>query len=175
MITESAWKIWLRFETWSAHEAVGLLLGVDPDNFDEAAEAVIQSAFESDRMGRLERYFVRDGLMTFSQKQGDDGKLLSSNERHPPKAWIASFTKHGFELPYPVADAGAIPQTQIPTDNKLIFTVAALLALWPGGKIPSAKDLEKAAQSVGLNVSDDTIRKALKAAQDAAPSLKLPK
>lgn len=63
----------------------------------------------------------------------------------------------------------------VPRDGKLIETLAALLAAWPGGAIPSGKDLEKAAQSLGLTLSDDTIRKALKAAQEAAPSLPLPK
>lgn len=171
MITESAWKRWLVFETWSAHEAVALLLGIDPDDVDETA---MQSEFEADHMGRLERYFVRDRLMTFSNERGGDGRLRSSNERHPPKTWIASAIKHGFNPPYS-AEVGAIPQKQIPRENKAIETVAALLALWPGGKIPSGKELEEAAQSIGLSISDDTIRKVLKAATDAAPLLKLPK
>ncbi len=56
-------------------------------------------------------------------------------------------------------------------DDSLVAVIAALLAQWPGGKPPSGKDLEKAAQAVGLKISDDTIRKALKAARDLAPSL----
>lgn len=56
-------------------------------------------------------------------------------------------------------------------DESLLSVIAALLAQWPSGKLPSGKDLEKAAQSIGLKISDDTIRKALKAAQDIAPSL----
>lgn len=67
------------------------------------------------------------------------------------------------------------PLRPVPRDSNLVFTIAALLAEWPHGKIPSGKDLEKAAQTLGLTVSDDTIRKALKAAKDVAPSLKLPK
>lgn len=78
----------------------------------------------------------------------------------------------------PTADARTAPRTRtVPRDGKLIETIAALLAAWPGGAtaVPSGKDLEKAAQSVGLSLSDDTIRKALKAAHDVAPSLPLPK
>lgn len=62
-----------------------------------------------------------------------------------------------------------------PRDNSLVATIAALLSAWPAGAIPSGKDLEKAAQAVGLDISDDTLRKALKAAREAAPSLPLPK
>lgn len=72
------------------------------------------------------------------------------------------------------AEAEGNPRSS-PRDSSLIATIGALLAVWPGGTIPSGKDLEKAAQSVGLNISDDTIRKALKAAHEAAPSLPLPK
>jgi hypothetical protein len=56
-------------------------------------------------------------------------------------------------------------------DDSLLAVIAALLAQWPNGKPPTGKDLEKAAQSVGIKVSDDTIRKALKAAREIAPSL----
>lgn len=76
--------------------------------------------------------------------------------------------------PGSVKDA-QIPASRTPRDSSLVTTIAALLALWPGGAIPSGKDLEKAAQSLGLTISDDTIRKALSAAQEAAPSLPLPK
>ncbi len=76
--------------------------------------------------------------------------------------------------PGTVPDAPMLPR-KVPRDNNLIITIAALLSVWPGGTIPSSKDLEKAAQSLGLALSDDTIRKALKAAQEVAPSLPLPK
>lgn len=56
-------------------------------------------------------------------------------------------------------------------DESLLAVIAALLAQWPSGKPPSGKDLEKAAQAVGLKISDDTIRKALKAAREIAPTL----
>lgn len=58
------------------------------------------------------------------------------------------------------------------SDNTLISTIAALLAAFPKGKPPSGKDLERAAQCVGVSVSDDSIRKALALAREIAPSLK---
>lgn len=58
-------------------------------------------------------------------------------------------------------------------DDKKIQVIAALLAAWPGAKIPSGKDLEKSAASVGVSISDDTIRKAFKAANEIAPSLNI--
>ena len=63
-----------------------------------------------------------------------------------------------------------------PTDKSLLATIATMLAAWPGGTKahPSGKDLEKAAQSVGVSISDDTIRKALQAAREIAPVLKPP-
>ena len=57
------------------------------------------------------------------------------------------------------------------SDNTMLSTVAALLASWPNGKQPTGKDLERAAASVGVTISDDSIRKALKAARELAPSL----
>lgn len=58
------------------------------------------------------------------------------------------------------------------TDNTLISTIAALLAAWPKGKWPSGKELEQAAESVGVSISDDSIRKALDAAIKLATRLK---
>lgn len=75
--------------------------------------------------------------------------------------------------------AGTIPpqaeRQKTPRDSSLIGTIAALIAAWPNGKVPSGKDLEKAAQSVGLKLSDDTIRKVLSAANEIAPTLPMPK
>ena len=58
------------------------------------------------------------------------------------------------------------------SDNTLVATIAALLASFPPGKQPSGKDLERAASSIGVSVSDDSIRKALNLAKEIAPSLK---
>ena len=74
-------------------------------------------------------------------------------------------------------NASAAPRYPHPAlrDSSLITTIATLMAAWPGGTPPSGKDLEKAAQSLGLTISDDTIRKALRAAREIAPTLPQPK
>lgn len=51
-------------------------------------------------------------------------------------------------------------------ENTLLATIAALKALWPKGDVPSAKELEKAASSIGIRISDDSIRNAMKRADD---------
>jgi len=53
-----------------------------------------------------------------------------------------------------------------PRQNTMLATVAALLAAWPKGKIPSGKDLENAAGLVKVNVSDDSIRKVILQAKE---------
>jgi len=89
---------------------------------------------------------------------------------------VRSTALREFEESVNAAEAAPARQST-PRDSSLIGTLAALLAAWPGGAsaIPSGKELEKAAQSVGLRTSDDTIRKALAAAQEAAPLLPPPK
>lgn len=67
------------------------------------------------------------------------------------------------------------PSKPVPRDNNLVAIIAALLAVWPRRKWPSAKELEEAAKSVDVSVSDDTIRKGLEAAKTMAPSLSPPK
>jgi hypothetical protein len=59
-----------------------------------------------------------------------------------------------------------VKPARVPTDKKLLEVIAALLAGKPRSKWPSGKDLEKAAQSVGISISDDTCRDALSAAED---------
>lgn len=66
------------------------------------------------------------------------------------------------------------PLRPFPRESSLVSTIVALCAAWPRGKVPSGKDLEQAADSVDVTISDDTIRKALKAAKEVAPLLKLP-
>jgi len=56
-------------------------------------------------------------------------------------------------------------------DSSYIKTLAALLALWPKGKLPSGKDLENAADSVDVKISDDNIRNVLREATEFAPKL----
>lgn len=59
----------------------------------------------------------------------------------------------------------------IPRDSTLVATIAALLAEWPGGRKswPTSKDLERSAESAGIKISDDSIRKALDLAKGLLP------
>lgn len=74
-----------------------------------------------------------------------------------------------------ISEPSTVAETASPAkairDNSLLATIAALLATWPGGKKPTAKDLERAAQAIGVNVSDCTIGAAMKAARAIAPGL----
>ena len=101
-------------------------------------------------------------------------RVISKNAVFLSRADVEAI-KAAHATPAPGTIKNAPQRRSVPRDNSLICTLAALLAAWPGGAIPSGKDLEKAAQSIGLTLSDDTIRKALKAAQETAPSLPLPK
>jgi hypothetical protein len=95
---------------------------------------------------------------------------------------IAAFIKTGLERS-PLANAAVSKsktnRTATPPglrDNTLLCTIAALAACWPKGKVPSGKELERAAQAVGVNVADGSILKALAAAKELAPTLtSLPK
>lgn len=108
-------------------------------------------------------------------RQGEQGwKTITQNAVFMRRADVEAIkVAHATPPPGTIKDA-PLPRS-VPRDNSLICTLAALLSVWPGGAIPSGKDLERAAQSLGLTLSDCTIRKALKAAQEAAPSLPLPK
>ncbi len=94
------------------------------------------------------------------------GNVIVATEKFP-ESWIVALTEPETSIEH---STDAKPLTT--TDNTLVSTIAALLAAWPGGKPPSGKDLEKAASSVGVSVSDDSIRKALRLAKEIAPSLK---
>lgn len=112
------------------------------------------------------RYGRSDGK-TFNDPPADlAGRGILTIERASFDSWVEANFEPASPLPRPV-----------PRDGSLLAVIAALLAVWPGGAAAhlSAKDLERAAQSLGLRLSDDTIRKALKAAQEAAPSLPPPK
>lgn len=59
-------------------------------------------------------------------------------------------------------------------EESCLAVVVALLGLWPQGKLPSGKELERSAQLSGVPISDSTILKVLKAAREIAPSLPMP-
>lgn len=70
------------------------------------------------------------------------------------------------------AGDGSVPEGRSAMrDDSLFGVIAALMASFPKGKIPSARELEKSANAVGVKISDSTIEKALKAARSRASNL----
>ena len=116
-------------------------------------------------------FWRRDDFSNF--QLAEESFRVTSNDVFFERAKVARIREIG------IPDSGTVSAPTLrkpaPRDNSLIATVAAILAAWPGGTMPSGKDLEKAAQSIGLTISDDTIRKVLSMAKEAAPSLPLPK
>lgn len=146
----------------------------------DAADLLKKGAAEWDECSRLS---IADADGTYWVGANEEGglsngeqgwKAITSNMVFMRRADIEAI-KAAHATPAPGTIKDAPPRRPVPRDNSLICTLAALLSVWPGGTTPSGKDLEKAAQSLGLTLSDDTIRKALKAAQEAAPSLPPPK
>lgn len=152
-----------------------------PLSMDSAADLLKKGVAEWDECSRLS---IADADGTYWVGANDEGGLSKPGDHEwkiikPSMAFMrladVEAIKAAHATPAPDTITDAPPRRPVPRDNSLICTLAALLSVWPGGAIPSGKDLEKAAQSLGLTLSDDTIRKALKAAQEAAPSLPLPK
>lgn len=111
--------------------------------------------------------FERAAIRAMNARYDPDGKRPGDNELNfSPRIpeGLAEVVLEGMPKPPSVQRATI-------TDSSLLATIAALLASWPNGKLPSAKDLEKAAQSVDVSVSDDTIRKTLAEARKIAPTL----
>lgn len=108
----------------------------------------------------------------YESSSGDAEYWASSNGDPLPKGTLVVRTRALREFEASMSEAPIVPNKLNVSDNTLVSTIAALLAAWPGGKPPSGKDLEKAASSVGVSVSDDSIRKALRLAHEIAPSLK---
>jgi hypothetical protein len=110
------------------------------------------------------------------ENSGDTDYWIATGDPLPKDAMLVVRTEalREFEQSLANEQGARVEAKKPPTDNKLIETIAALLAAWPQGKPPTGKDLEKAAASVGVSVSDDTIRSALRAARDIAPGLPSP-
>lgn len=56
-------------------------------------------------------------------------------------------------------------------EKSALSVIAGILAWMQQGKIPSVKDIEMAAQEMGCQVTDDTIRKALRTVAQMSPKL----
>lgn len=168
-IDDETARYWGRAAQWTLKEAWGLICyEVDPremgDDFGIPMGVLIEAhQIFPEELDRLRTELVRFG--------GAEAKVAANTEC-TPEQWIELFRKA--EIPVPdnlqafVATTKGKLVSAVPTDNKLLGVIAALRAAWPSGKLPSAKELEKAAASVGVLITDDTIRKALNAAWEIA-------
>lgn len=152
--------LWLAKGAVTAEEAAALFVIIDPPSLV---------------LGRLN-----------SNKRDDYQRFLNFASCNQPKPLLAWFkdVKEALDIPRDVRDilkafeanGSLVDKHPVPVpvqrDVTLLSTIVALLAAWPGGKHPSGKELEKSAQSVGVQISDDSIRKVLELAKNLAPSLK---
>ena len=127
---------------------------------DQKIESNFEGAFLTKGDGRV-----------YCVNQGENSLLFSKNLLAVRTAALMDFEASLQEENK--TSEGASSKTPRVSDNTLVSTIAALLALFPKGKHPSGKDLERAAEANGISISDDSIRKALKAAKELAPSLKI--
>ncbi len=165
-LDDKALRYWARAHAWHIVEAWTLIeCGFDPRDYDRGRP------FEPEE----DRDCFVDRLIHFNGRATVD---LVKARMASPSDWIELCDKA--EIPIPPKLRAAVEDARreakgkpkpVPTDNKLLGTLAALMAAWPGGKLPSGKELEKAAASVGVAIADDTIRAALKAARETATGL----
>jgi hypothetical protein len=146
---------WSQHEAVTAEEAARLFSGITPDAKLDFID--------------VKRRSLLDGLMRLLN--GKPRRLTEWFLELPEGITVDSEVgSYMLEVLQRLSSQSAQP-IPVPTDNKLLGVIAALWATFPGRKIPSAKELEKAAASVGVAITDDTIRKALKAVREVAKDL----
>ena len=142
---------------WNAIEAATLLeLRRNPD---EIATLFTEDKFKEYIEATL-IHFYRFGLIPNLEKEYLEARS------HSPIEWIDCFDKFP-DGRKALADAEPSKPMKGHAENSYIATIAALLTTFKSNEIPSGKDLEKAANTVGIKISDDTIRSILEKAQKA--------
>ena len=147
---------WMLMPKWSAYEAAVLLeLKSSPDDIGRMYSADDISEF----IEAVIKHFCRFGLVE------NMGKEIIESRTHSPQEWIDCYKlcPDGRKIAIP---SPKLKREQNFSDKSLLVVVAALLSYYNENKIPSAKDIEKAAQSLGVSISDDTIRKVIDAAKN---------
>jgi hypothetical protein len=133
-------------------EAVALARAVSPDG-------PAGSGFWT--IGRTEIIdILHDGSATFSGFQGND-----------PVEIVYAGGLSCVRLEAESLNAFNSAGLPTPRDDSLLKVIAALLAHFPKRKAPSARDLEKSAASVGIEISDSTIQSILRRVREIAPDL----
>lgn len=194
-----ALKNLLRLDSWKPRSAIFILMGLDesslktdcdldsdgyPDYSTErwvSIQSLSGLAFTESISFDDEQNDVLRVVCLFDQLEAIWNSGTHPNE-NPPEYYVSWALGKGYTIPWLdwACDYGffspslkTLPEKPMSvSDNTLLSTIGALLASWPGGKTPSGKDLERAAASVGIEISDDSIRKALNAARELSPSLK---
>lgn len=121
--------------------------------------------------------YIPGTLLVITYPSGEETAGEALDRRHSDMRANGDFEKvvmlsDAVEFEERCAADGSVPDSRPKIrDESLYAVIAALLASFPSGKQPSGKDLEKAASSVGVSISDDTIRKALKAAREMSTGL----
>jgi hypothetical protein len=153
------------------HPLSGLRFSDDPSEVPDLSWRLRREELQAFAMLRWNRKVYTDAEM------GGCELLTGHGDQGTPAADIAKMPDRRMtegehcEAPADEHQAGADGNMtrrdrKAPTDRKLLEVVAALLALMPEKQWPCGKDLEKAAQSVGISISDDTCLKALRAAKE---------
>jgi len=147
------YRLWDLVQSFSPAQAASLWVGEEPPEdtdcvaflkpaIRQIGEWIMAETGTTDGVNRrnAKNRVTRDELVALAEKGGHQPEFLFPDKRN----------------------------TKTVREDSVIATVAALLAQWPGGRTnwPSGKDLERAAQAIGVDVSDDTIRKVMNAAEE---------
>ncbi len=170
---------WLRLDSWTRRQAFMLICKADPDS--EGYPLKPLPCFESE-------FDPSEAFETCEELERIWCSGSHGNGNQPPSYFIEWARQKCSDVSW--LEVGVSKKGDQSSDNppsqstrsgireqSALATVAAMIAAWPGGtaKIPSGKDLEHAAQAVGVQVSDDTIRKVLEKACQLSTVLSQPK
>jgi hypothetical protein len=189
----------LRLDSWESSSAIFILMGLDEASLEQYSDV---DSYEDRMYSNIHWCSIQslDGRVFEPDFDDLPDNVLKAKElydelrsvwisgnhpsKNPPEYYVAWALRKDYEIPWLdwACEHGFIsPSLKHPSgkatsvsDNTILCTLSALLAVWPKRDMPSAKDLERAAQSIGVQISDDSIRKALNAARELAPSLKTP-
>lgn len=102
ILTEARWNYWIALPSWSASDAIFLLIGIEPDatDFDHRNFGPLFEA--GSRNSAIENHFRRVGLI-------EGFPYLTA--KHPPQRWVAEFLCiPDEELPFQLPDGWATPK-----------------------------------------------------------------
>ena len=95
-LTKERWDYWVKLPSWSASEAIFLLISMEPDATDWEKRNIGPLFKAGAKNSAIENHFLRVGLI---------GNWPYLSERHPPKLWVEEFLKvPGEILPFPLPD-----------------------------------------------------------------------